>query len=246
MFGSGRTRRSARVSRRRAGDAASGGRSRAGSLAAAVAVALLAGACDDAPTESVADRELGEGETIELALLLADQSDDALAEETSDAQASLTAPATESSGADADPLATVLTDEISFTRVRDCPRGGELTVEGQAVRRLDRENATVTLDFEARKVHSECGVRLRGRNVVLNGDPHIDVTAHRMRVDRRPSGLQTTALEGTVAYEVVGGDSGRCEIDLEIELDPDARTKSVEGTLCGREIDRTVTWESDA
>jgi hypothetical protein len=38
------------------------------------------------------------------------------------------------------------------------------------------------------------------------------------------------------------GKSGQCSFDLTSTRNPDAGTRTLTGTMCGREIDRTVDW----
>lgn len=132
-----------------------------------------------------------------------------------------------------------------FEYVRPCPRGGTVTVVGTSVGVVNRDSAHVTIDTEATRTHDDCVRRARGGNVVLNGAPDIAMSAHFERQDGKPLGQQTIDYVGAFDWQVMDTDrAGTCAIDLSIvwERDADGGSRSVDGTVCEREIHRTTTW----
>jgi hypothetical protein len=139
--------------------------------------------------------------------------------------------------------ATVLTSETTFHTQRDCRLGGSMTVDGQVSHSYDTDTHTLTADFQATTTHDGCVRRIRGQDITLTGNPNLQLTAHRERVNGLPSGLQTWSLQGSVTWEKADGTSGTCDIDIQGQLDPDAHTRTVDGTVCGHEIHVSISWD---
>ncbi len=134
------------------------------------------------------------------------------------------------------------TKEIS--RSRACPAGGSISVEGEITIDGDRESGTVTVDLTATRTHDDCTFERNGGTVTVNGSGTI--TAHRNLVDGEPVGLQTTTNEGSNTITRDDGESRTCSFSITSVRDPEAGTLTVTGNMCGREIDRTVTWDGSA
>lgn len=191
----------------------------------ALAVASLGG-CDDGAGP---DAPLTADESDELAAQMADETFVALAGATDDAGSSFTAPE--------------YLIERSVTITRSCPLDGEVVIQHDATIEHDPETRHSVADITGSITHDECGRTVRGREVVLNGAPNIGVEAHFERQDGEPVGLQTMSFLGAFSYQLVGTDRGEtCEVDLQITYDPETRTRTVAGSFCGREIDRSTTW----
>jgi hypothetical protein len=139
------------------------------------------------------------------------------------------------------PMAVVTT---TFEATRTCPLGGDITFEGTRVREWDRETMNGTMDLSMTKTANDCARTVRDREVVVNGDPNIAVEVHRAREAGAWSGDQTMTLVGGFTW-TAGDQSGSCTIDLSAVYDPDTSTRTVTGSFCGREIDRTTTWARD-
>lgn len=218
-----------------------------GGLGAALVALGLAGCGDGTPGGALApdaSAALTAAEQEDLALELGNQSGSLL-----DAETLLQETSALFGSAGSDPATARAAStgraiaRLSFRRERDCRVSGEVSIEGEATRTVDFDTRTMTLEFEAEKVHRECVLELGERTVSLQGEPSIQVTAFRKRVERRFSGTQTLTLEGSVAWSLVGEEgAGVCRVDLEIVVDPEAGTRTVTGTLCGRQIDRTTEW----
>ena len=144
------------------------------------------------------------------------------------------------------------TDEVAFTRTRSCALGGEVVVEGTLTREWVAETRHVTVDVAATKTHVACTFPVRSGaetdtgdpiTISLDGNPNVAITAHREREQGYFVGLQTMSHVGSVAWEKSDGTSGTCEIDIEAVIDPDARTRTVTGTVCDRTFERTWSWD---
>lgn len=130
----------------------------------------------------------------------------------------------------------------SFTRTRACPAGGQVTVSGTVKREGDRATRTLTTEIDATKTQSACTIGKRdGVVVTVSGDPNIAIKASRKIVNGAPSGPQTTTHKGAFTYQTSTGKSGSCTVDLTSTFDPEAKTHTRKGTLCGRTVDVTRT-----
>lgn len=140
------------------------------------------------------------------------------------------------------PLVTVTR---SFERTRDCPLGGDVTFTGTREREWDAETMSGSMDLTMTKTHNDCGRTIRGHEVVVNGDPNIQVKVHRAREAGDWSGQQTMSMLGKFTWDADDDRSGSCAVDISVVYDPDAATRTVTGTFCGRTIDRTTPWTRD-
>lgn len=208
-------------------------------LVPAVILATGLGGCGESPAR-VEGTALEDGEALELAMAVSEQvgtvTDSEMERQFGEADLDA-ASGTVGSG--------VRSREVQFRRSRTCRLGGELRVAGTLVRTVDIAEKVATLDVRARKVHRRCGVRIRGHRIILQGDPALALRAHREWKNRKPHGLQTHGVRGTVAWRSDDGRRGSCEIRLDIVADPEAGTRTVTGEICGREVDRTRTASGD-
>lgn len=132
-------------------------------------------------------------------------------------------------------------DVRSFSRSRDCPGGGTVEVNGSVERTRVGDNA-VEFVFTSNGVQKEC-VHLRGdRSVTING--HFTMTASWRREAGQPAGPQTIHRTGSFTWTRGNGATGTCEFDVTSIRDPRAHTRTVTGTMCGREINRSATWST--
>ncbi|MDT8437218.1 MAG: hypothetical protein RRA92_10745 [Gemmatimonadota bacterium] len=217
------------------------------------AIAAL-GACSDDATDSLApdvqsglDEAQVQAVALELDEVAADLVDGSIAE----GEAGLTGQVTGFS-AMIPPMFGSGTDEVAFTRTRTCALAGEVVIEGTLLRTWEAETRHVSVDVRAVKTHMECTFPLPASTtdaaadpltITLNGDPNVAINAHREREGGFFVGLQTMSHVGQIAWAKSDGTSGVCEVDIQVVLDPEARTRTVTGTLCGRTIDRTWTWD---
>lgn len=132
--------------------------------------------------------------------------------------------------------------EIQFTHTWTCAFGGEVTTEGTMLRTWEWESRHLTIDFSAVRTHRDCVFPVRDLTITLRGNPNVVITAHRERQMGGPLGLQTMSHVGSIDWEKSDGTSGTCEIDFHATLDPEAHTRTVEGTACGWSFRRVWTW----
>jgi hypothetical protein len=135
----------------------------------------------------------------------------------------------------------VVTEEWSFRRSRPCPLGGQLTVEGTIYREFD--HATLVMEVEA------SGSRTRVDCAHAHGDLVVTVDSvdaweeSRRRVDGRPDGPQTSHYYGSTEVSRSDGEEYFCEYDVTIVRNPDTRTRTIDGTICGGRAHKGVPWQ---
>jgi RNase P/RNase MRP subunit p29 len=125
-----------------------------------------------------------------------------------------------------------------FSHTRACPKGGSTTLAGRVTGEADRETRTRTSEMKATKTDQNCSFEVdrRGATVTVNGNPNI-VLQHNMKiVNGVPSGLQTSSQKGAFTWQRSDGASGSCTVDVRSVFDPDAKTHTVSGTMCDRQI----------
>jgi hypothetical protein len=134
-----------------------------------------------------------------------------------------------------------------FERTRPCRLGGQVVVAGTTVAEVDRENHNVVIETDATKTHEACVLPLRrsAHEIELNGAPNVAMSARFERQDGMPLGPQTMSFEGAVAWQVLESDrAGVCEIRVSVvwERTTEGGYRTVDGTVCGREIHSETTW----
>lgn len=125
-----------------------------------------------------------------------------------------------------------------FSHTRACPKGGSTTLAGRVTGEADRETRTRTSEMKATKTDQNCSFEVdrRGATVTVNGNPNI-VLQHNMKiVNGAPNGLQTSSQKGAFTWQRSDGASGSCTVDVRSVFDPDAKTHTVSGTMCDRQI----------
>lgn len=138
-----------------------------------------------------------------------------------------------------------VTSTTEFVTTRTCVRGGQVVLEGTRERVWDRDTRTGSSDLALTKTHEDCARPLRDRDVTItvNGAPNIAVEVHHAWADGERDGLQTMSMNGTIDWATDDDRSGTCTIDVDVTFDPDARTRTVSGTVCNRTFERTTTWQ---
>lgn len=142
-------------------------------------------------------------------------------------------------------LAAATSSTTEFVTTRDCPLGGQLLLEGIRERTWDREARTGSMDLQVTKTHQAC-VRPFDEGditITLNGADNIQVAAHHEFAAGQRSGLQSMTMIGAVDWVTSDDREGTCEIDVVASFDPETRTRTVTGTVCGQEIDHTREWQ---
>ncbi len=140
--------------------------------------------------------------------------------------------------------AETTTRSRDFDRVRDCPAGGTVETQGTITRSDDGAGAQ-EFDVAASRTRTDCAhARRNGVTVTVSGGSTIE--AHRKRVNGEPVGNQTSSASGHFAWTRTDGDvsrSGECDFSIDVVRNPDSRMMTITGTICGRDIDRTVDWK---
>jgi hypothetical protein len=128
-----------------------------------------------------------------------------------------------------------------FSRSHECQAGGTVTVNGE-IERTQSGDGVVEWTLVADGAWNDCA-RARGdRKLTIDGE--FTLNAYRKRVNGEFVGPQTTTKSGHFTWTRGNGDTGECDLNLTSVRQPDARTIHITGTVCGREIDRTVEWRS--
>lgn len=128
----------------------------------------------------------------------------------------------------------------SYERTRSCSAGGSVTVAGSGSRVVDREAGTVDVESSGSKTHSACA-RTRGdKTITLDGSAEFSHERHWL--NRQPTGTWSTSISGSFDWSKSTGESGSCTYELNASIDTATNTKSVTGSFCGRDIDRSRTW----
>ncbi len=129
-------------------------------------------------------------------------------------------------------------DERTFSRSRECPAGGSVSVEGTASR--TRGDGMIEWNFNTTGAWSACA-HARG-DVTITKTGTWEQTAYRKIVRGDFAGVQTSTKRGSFEWSKSTGESGTCAFDVTSTRNAETGTRTVKGTVCGREIDREVTW----
>jgi len=134
----------------------------------------------------------------------------------------------------------------AFSRSRDCPAGGSVSIDG-TVDRVQNGDGSVEWTLEADGEWDDC-TRSRTRNettISWSIDGTFSLEAHRKRNNGEPIGNQTTSKSGSFHWTRTVGDEtreGDCTFEVTSVRNPDSKKIHITGTVCGREIDREIGW----
>ena len=201
--------------------------------AALVAAGLLTG-CSDSSSDLLNPRpEALSASVVEIALEADRMVDDAVGIEM-DAMGVVSAATT----------SAVVTDERSFSRSRTCPAGGTFDVEGSMIRTIDTETRTMELEASGGSAATDCAFLRNDLTVTINGSSEWD--AFRRRVGGAFDGPQTSHHAGSWTVVRSDGEERSCSYQITVVRDPEARTRTVEGTVCDTSFTRVVSWTPGA
>jgi hypothetical protein len=204
-------------------------RTNATRAAAVVGVLALTAACGDDPV-GVPGEDLRADEAGFLAVRMSGLGAGAVDDATG--QMSV-----EPAGAAGDLAVRASSIPVGLLRARSCPAGGSMEIDGEF--NITVEGTTVELTFEAQKTMLDCAFERGDKIFIVNGS--LEISGTRRRVNRKPSGLQETHIEGVVTISVEGTDRQRtCEIDIWSVANPDTMTREITGTFCGHDVDRVA------
>jgi hypothetical protein len=195
------------------------------------ALVVLFAACDESATDATGD-SLSRAEAFAIASAVAEVSADASDRgiEEGSASAGLTV------------AAEPKTISFDHTSSHPCPTAGRITVGLEAVLVWDRETNAAELDANGSLTHDACAFPHEGLTLTVTGNPSLTVTSHAATSGGRPSEPWTSEAGGTFSWSASDGRSGTCGIDVGTVTDFDARSRTVQGEVCGHSVDQTITW----
>lgn len=200
-------------------------------VSGALAAVLALAACDGSSTSP----DTGAMNAAEVDALAAGF--DELATVVIDAQLGLPLFAVSASDVEA---AAVPVDE-TFSRTKQCPRGGTVTVQGRTTGTVDRATRSATRVTTATRTEAACAVDGRnGAVLTLTGNPNVALRAEHSVTNGVP-GRSTMTQKGSFTWARSTGQSGTCPVDLASAHDPATRTVTITGTFCNRTINVTRT-----
>lgn len=127
-----------------------------------------------------------------------------------------------------------------FTVTRQCPKGGQVVLDGQVTGTGDRTTHSLSLETNATRTDTECAFQTRRGVLTLSGNPNITFNGKLNIVNGALSGLQTATHNGSFTW-ARRGISGTCDVDLSSSYDPATHTATVTGTFCGFDVNVTKT-----
>ena len=145
-----------------------------------------------------------------------------------------------SASADAAGTSGTATREITFSRSRSCRGGGTFEVEGRIRLTFDRETGVMEAEGSGTRTRTDCTFARESHTYTVNGSARWEI--FRRRVHGVPDGPQTSHWYGSFGVVRSDGAERFCEFDITVVRDPEARTRTLEGTICGTTVTRTVTW----
>ena len=136
--------------------------------------------------------------------------------------------------------ATPHVQTFSFEKSRSCGGGGNVAIAGSGTRTWDREAATYDVESSGTKTRTDCAHVRGDMTVTVNGSGAW--THERHWLNHAPTGDWITTFAGDFAWAKSSGESGGCSYNLTSTVDTAANTRTLVGTYCGREINRSRTW----
>jgi hypothetical protein len=133
------------------------------------------------------------------------------------------------------------TVRVSYDLTRPCLGGGSITSVGTVRAEHDPgPPETDVVDIESTDTHEACVVRAGLTELTLDGDPNVTTMVHAAARGREAWGTQKVTVLGAVTWRADDGRSGRCAVDVLVEVDPDVSTHT-RGAVCGHTFDVQVT-----
>ncbi|MFL5539925.1 MAG: hypothetical protein ACJ8J0_13075 [Longimicrobiaceae bacterium] len=133
---------------------------------------------------------------------------------------------------------TVLT---SFTRVRNCPQGGSVKLEGTHTLTFDPATRNGDVAFSATRTENACVFDRGGSTVTITSNPNTLLTAWQNWTNGVP-GVRTATRKGSFTWTHSNGSAGTCDMDVTATWDLATHTLHVQGTFCNQSVDVTRTW----
>ena len=194
-----------------------------------VALTAFTAACGDAPTDPGGGNELTRTEALALAGQLGLESlSFGRARGASSAPSATTGPL---------PGQTV---SVTYDLTRPCLLGGSVHSYGSIAVETDTGAQLAVVDVTATDVHDGCVFLAGGTRVAVTGDPDVTTSIHVTSLAGEADGTQSVSVVGGLAFTTEDGRSGRCDVDVLVEVDAQASTQSTRGQVCGFSFDVTV------
>ena len=127
----------------------------------------------------------------------------------------------------------------TFERSRPCHDGGTLTVRGTGRSGWNAVAVTYDIESSGTKTRTVCKYTRNDVEITLTGN--ADWTHERHYLDYAPTGTWITTYAGSYHW-TRGLDEGDCDYELTRTVDTAANTRTLTGTSCGNEVNRTDTW----
>jgi hypothetical protein len=127
-----------------------------------------------------------------------------------------------------------------FTLTRQCPRGGQVVIDGTTTGTADVATHSLSLEVVATRTDTNCAFETRNGTLTLSGNPNLAYDGKLTIVNAALSGLQTQTHKGSFTWARAGG-SGTCDVDIASSFDPATNTATVTGTFCGIAVNVTRT-----
>lgn len=195
--------------------------------------AVILAACGEGTTESSGDA-LTRAEAFAIAGAVAEVNDDAANRGIAEGSAA--------AGAGLSVNAEPRTTSFEHTSTHPCPSGGRITVGLEAVLTWDRDARAAELDSNGSLTHDACAFPHEGITLTVTGSPSLTVTSHAATSSGRPSEPWTSEAGGSFSWSASDGRSGDCTISVNTITDFDAKSRTVQGQVCGHTVDQTLTW----
>jgi hypothetical protein len=125
-----------------------------------------------------------------------------------------------------------------FTVTKQCPRGGQVVIDGTTTGSADAVTHSLSLELVATRTDASCAFETRNGTLTISGNPNIAYDGKLNIVNAALSGLQTQTHKGSFTWARAGG-SGTCDVDIASSFDPAAHTVTITGTFCGIAVDVT-------
>ena len=142
---------------------------------------------------------------------------------------------------DAGDITVSSADIREFSRSRDCPLGGSITMDGSIERTVTADGAEFNASAEGAWNDCMRGNRRNDHTHSISGTFSV-VAFRKVDGDRKPVGPQTTTKSGSFTVTRDDGESRSCDYNVTSTRLPDENKRTVVGTVCGREINREITW----
>ena len=128
----------------------------------------------------------------------------------------------------------------TFERSRACHEGGTLTIAGSGTSTWDGEAKTYDVESSGTSTRAACAHVRDDVIITLTGEANW--THERHYADHAPTGIWITTYLGGFNWTKSTGEVGDCYYNLTRTIDTAENTRTLIGTLCGEEVDRSETW----